>query len=181
MPWISVSTRHLSSLVIKPIATPATGRLIGTPASISERLEPQTEAIDDDPFDESVSETSRIVYGNSSLLGSTASSDKIVVTGGLNIGSGVLEFNDFVFTDVQNIQATTYTLIDATSITGTLGANLSGTFGNGISANLSTNGSGDLLLNVTAAPEPTGLAMLALSGGALLSRRRRKAEFMIGN
>src|SRR6266576_2339308 len=68
MPWISVSTRHLSSLVIRPIATPATGRLIGTPASISERLEPQTEAIDDDPFDESVSETSRIVYGNSSLV-----------------------------------------------------------------------------------------------------------------
>src|SRR6266496_6461719 len=76
MPWISVSTRHLSSLVIKPIATPATGRLIGTPASISERLEPQTEAIDDDPFDESVSETSRIVYGNSSLVGSTARSER---------------------------------------------------------------------------------------------------------
>jgi hypothetical protein len=40
--------------------------LIGTPASMSESVEPQTEPIDDEPFDSSVSETIRIVYGNSS-------------------------------------------------------------------------------------------------------------------
>ena len=44
---------------------PATGRVIGTPASSSASVEPQTDAIDDDPLDSSVSETSRSVYGNS--------------------------------------------------------------------------------------------------------------------
>ena len=50
---------------------PETGALIGTPASISARVEPQTEPIDDEPFDSSVSETMRIVYGNSSAAGSS--------------------------------------------------------------------------------------------------------------
>ena len=45
---------------------PETGALIGTPASISASVEPQTEPIDDEPFDSSVSETIRIVYGKSS-------------------------------------------------------------------------------------------------------------------
>ena len=43
---------------------PETGAVIGTPASISASVEPQTEPIDDEPFDSSVSETMRIVYGN---------------------------------------------------------------------------------------------------------------------
>ena len=51
---------------------PETGALIGTPASISESVEPQTEPIDDEPFDSSVSETRRIVYGNTSSGGMTA-------------------------------------------------------------------------------------------------------------
>ena len=34
-----------------------------------ERVEPRTEPIDDEPFDSSVSETTRIVYGNSSVPG----------------------------------------------------------------------------------------------------------------
>ena len=53
---------------------PETGALIGTPASISESVEPQTEPIDDEPFDSSVSETIRIVYGKSSVDGIIASS-----------------------------------------------------------------------------------------------------------
>ena len=53
---------------------PETGSLIGTPASISASVDPHTEPIDDEPFDSSVSETSRIVYGNSSAGGMTASS-----------------------------------------------------------------------------------------------------------
>ncbi len=53
---------------------PETGALIGTPASISESVDPQTEPIDDEPFDSSVSETIRIVYGKSSGDGMTASS-----------------------------------------------------------------------------------------------------------
>ena len=47
---------------------PETGALIGTPASISASVEPQTEPIDDEPFDSSVSETIRIVYGKSAAV-----------------------------------------------------------------------------------------------------------------
>ena len=62
IPWMSVSTCHLPSApVIKPMATPATGRLIGTPASINDKLEPQTEAIDEEPLDDNTSETKRMV------------------------------------------------------------------------------------------------------------------------
>ena len=56
---------------MRPIAMPATGALSGTPASSSASVEPQTAAIDDEPFDSSVSETMRIVYGKSSWSGST--------------------------------------------------------------------------------------------------------------
>ena len=44
-----------------PIAMPATGSLTGTPASIRERHPAQTEAIEEEPFDSSISETTRIV------------------------------------------------------------------------------------------------------------------------
>ena len=40
---------------------PATGALIGTPASISESVEPHTDAIDEEPFDSRISDTSRSV------------------------------------------------------------------------------------------------------------------------
>jgi hypothetical protein len=53
---------------------PETGAAIGTPASMSASVEPHTDPIDDDPFDSSVSETARIVYGKSSTGGMTASS-----------------------------------------------------------------------------------------------------------
>ena len=61
-PWISVRTTYLSfSPVIKPIAIPATGDLIGTPASINANEAEQTDAIEVDPLDESASETDLIV------------------------------------------------------------------------------------------------------------------------
>jgi hypothetical protein len=47
--------------MINPIATPAIGALIGTPASIKAKELPQTEAIDDEPFDSVISETILIV------------------------------------------------------------------------------------------------------------------------
>jgi hypothetical protein len=50
--------------MMRPIAMPATGALIGTPASMRLRQPPHTAAIDDEPFDSSVSLTMRIVYGN---------------------------------------------------------------------------------------------------------------------
>ena len=40
---------------------PATGALIGTPPSISESVEPHTDAIDVDPLELSTSETTRNV------------------------------------------------------------------------------------------------------------------------
>ena len=40
---------------------PAVGRFRGTPASISASEAPQTDAIDDDPFDSVISDTTRTV------------------------------------------------------------------------------------------------------------------------
>src|SRR6058998_2792841 len=58
--------------ITRPIATPAAGFLIGTPASIRLRMPPHTVAIDDEPFDSVMSETIRIVYGKSASSGRTA-------------------------------------------------------------------------------------------------------------
>ena len=43
------------------MAMPATGRFIGTPASISASEVPQTVAIEDEPLDSVISETTRMV------------------------------------------------------------------------------------------------------------------------
>ena len=56
---------------------PATCAFSGTPASIRLRQPPQTEAIDDEPFDSVISETTRIEYGKSSLVGNTATSARL--------------------------------------------------------------------------------------------------------
>src|SRR2546421_11372770 len=53
---------------------PARAALIGTPAVISDRLDPQTDAIEDEPFDSRMSDTTRIVYGNSSIDGTSGTS-----------------------------------------------------------------------------------------------------------
>ena len=52
--------RDLSPSLISPIATPATAARIGTPASISASEPPQTVAIDDEPFDSRMSDTTRM-------------------------------------------------------------------------------------------------------------------------
>ena len=67
---------YWSPSFIRPIAMPATGALIGTPASIRAREPPHTLAIDDEPFDSRISETTRKVYGKSSWLGSTCSMER---------------------------------------------------------------------------------------------------------
>ncbi len=46
---------------INPIAIPAIGSLIGTPASIRDREAPHTLAIEEDPLDSVISETILIV------------------------------------------------------------------------------------------------------------------------
>ncbi len=52
---------------------PATWDLIGTPASMSASDAPHTVAIEEDPLDSRMSDTTRIVYGKSASAGSTAS------------------------------------------------------------------------------------------------------------
>lgn len=52
---------------------PATGFLIGTPAAMSDKVEPQTEPMEVDPPEPRHSETALIVYGNSSIVGRTFS------------------------------------------------------------------------------------------------------------
>ena len=69
---MSVRTAKRSPSFTSPIDTPATGALIGTPASISARLVPQTVAIELEPFDSRTSETTRSTYGNVSRSGMTA-------------------------------------------------------------------------------------------------------------
>ena len=70
-PCISVNILVVSSDLISPIAIPATGFLIGTPASIRASVEPHILACDEEPFELSTSDTSLIVYGKSSSVGIT--------------------------------------------------------------------------------------------------------------
>ena len=63
-----------SPSVIRPQEIPATGSLIGTPASISASVEPQMEPWDVEPLDDTTSDTKRSAYGNSSTGGITGSS-----------------------------------------------------------------------------------------------------------
>src|ERR1700752_4154576 len=60
----------LLSPTTSPIAIPAQGDFIGTPASISASDPPHTVAIDDDPLGSKISDTRRIAYGNSATGGS---------------------------------------------------------------------------------------------------------------
>ena len=60
-PRMSVSVVYWPSAYTSPIAMPATGALIGTPASISDRLDAQTDAIEVEPLELRTSDTSRSV------------------------------------------------------------------------------------------------------------------------
>src|SRR6476661_2601525 len=73
---MSVSTANRLPSLIRPIAMPATCAFVGTPASISARLAPHTDAIDELPFDSVISDTTRSEYANSSAEGSTASNER---------------------------------------------------------------------------------------------------------
>ena len=61
LPRMSVSTVNVpSDSDIRPIAAPATGAEIGTPASIRASVEPQVDAIEVEPLEVTHSETRRI-------------------------------------------------------------------------------------------------------------------------
>ena len=111
-------------------------------------------------------------------LGTT--SDRLVLsTGVLNIGSGTLGFEDFLFTAQIGFKAGTYTLFDSNSlIAGTLDpTQLSGTI-NGLPATLSTLGDAGRDLTLTVVPEPGTWTLLALGGvvGVCALRRRSRGE-----
>ena len=57
--------------MINPIAIPATGALIGTPAAIKAIVDAQIEACEEEPLDSNTSATTLIVYGNSVSEGIT--------------------------------------------------------------------------------------------------------------
>jgi hypothetical protein len=86
-------------------------------------------------------------------LGPIGSSDKLAVTGTLTIGTGVLAFNDFVFSALAGLHDGTYKLITSGApVSGTLaGSGLSGAIGAGTGTlQISDGGTGnDLELVVT--------------------------------
>jgi autotransporter-associated beta strand protein len=117
----------------------------------------------------------------------TNTSSQVAVTNGsvgatnaLEIGTGVLEFDDFQFTFANPVQSNpngqTYVLFASNGpITESLGANVNGSF-NGVPANIAISGN-DIILQVV--PEPNSLSMLAGSVGLALGlqrfRRRRRS------
>ena len=58
---MSDKTAKSSPSLIKPMAIPETAFLIGTPASINANDDPHTVAMEEDPFDSVISDTSLIV------------------------------------------------------------------------------------------------------------------------
>ncbi len=60
-PRMSVMTAKRLPSFTRPMAMPATWALMGTPASMSARLVPQTLAMDEEPLDSVISETTRSV------------------------------------------------------------------------------------------------------------------------
>ena len=74
---MSVNTAKRLPSLIRPIAIPATCAVSGTPASISAKQPPHTDAIEDEPFDSVISDTTRIEYGKSARSGSTATSARL--------------------------------------------------------------------------------------------------------
>lgn len=89
-------------------------------------------------------------------LGPIASSDKIVVTGGLALGGGVLGVSDFNFSALAGLTNGTYPLITgATGVTGTLNAgDLTGLIGGGKQGELQLSGNDLVLLVSDAGADP---------------------------
>ena len=99
-------------------------------------------------------------------------SDQIALnSGSLNIGAGLLNLNDFAFSDAGGFSQGTYVLFNTTApIVGTLGANLSGPV-LGYDATLAfANGGDQLVLNVV--PEPGALTAFFGGVGMLLGLQR---------
>lgn len=112
--------------------------------------------------------------GTGSMVFALAAPNSTVVSlsGGLNIGTGVLGFTDFSFSTVSGFGAGTYTLFGgASSLAGTLGSGLSGTVG-GMGATISLSNF-DVILTVVPEPETWGLLTFGLMVVLFLRRRRK--------
>jgi hypothetical protein len=106
-------------------------------------------------------------------LGTT--SDKVLISGGsLTIGNGILDLDDFVFSDSGGFGAGTYTLFDGvTPIAAALGSHVSGMV-LGMPATLGfADGNTDIILTVV--PEPNTTAAVLCGLGLLAGLRRRRA------
>jgi autotransporter-associated beta strand protein len=106
-------------------------------------------------------------------LDAPGSSDKVTLTGGaLEIGTGVLEFNDFAFAPLGGfVENADYVLFDGdTPIAGTLGPGITGNIGTAIGQLQLADGGRDLVLHVV--PEP-GTAAILLGGIATLTTLQR--------
>lgn len=116
-------------------------------------------------------------------LAAIAASDKIQLTNAatsLNIGSGVLEFDDFAFTNLGGLTAGTYTLFDTSAtIIGTLGVSLSGSIG-AFSATLGLGDSdNDIVLTVSGGSLPGDFNMDGKVDGAdYVVWRKNPAAFL---
>jgi autotransporter-associated beta strand protein len=112
-------------------------------------------------------------------LDTPSTSDIVTLTGGtLNIGTNVLAFDDFAFSNLGGLQNGSYTLFDGGSpIVGTLdpnSANLTGSLGGQFVGTLGFgDGGNDLVLNVV--PEPTSAGLFLCGAGLIGLRRRRRA------
>jgi autotransporter-associated beta strand protein len=118
------------------------------------------------------SQTGRLEFG----LDAPGVSDLVTVASGtLSMGSGLLNFDDFSFSNLGGLDQGTYTLFSAGSLSGSLGSNLSGSIGGGFTGTLQTSGN---TIQLVVVPEPAGIALagLGMAAAALVRRFCRRDE-----
>ena len=122
-----------------------------------------------------VLDVSGALGGATSMLFTLGAPGSTVISlsgGGLNIGAGVLNFNDFTFTAGGGFNDGVYTLFGgANALTGTLGSSLTGNIA-GQSSTISLSGN-NVILTVAAIPEPSTWALLAAGLTVVITLRRR--------
>ena len=104
----------------------------------------------------------------------TASDLVTVASGNLQIGSGLLNFDDFTFTTGSGFGQGSFTLFSAATLLGTLGSSTAGTVG-GLPASLQVSGN-TVLLSVVPEPSLTVAMLAGIAMGGLVLRRRKTAD-----